>query len=70
MVETDLYDYAFTSDVFSKILNLNEYDDVYATEGQYVLNLDNFFITEEVTTWRDSYAFLDSLSSVCMPLMY
>ena len=62
---TDAYAASSASDVFEKILDLNEYDDVYATEGQYIFNLEDLFTTEEDTTWRDEIGFLDSISSVC-----
>ena len=44
---------------------MNEYDDLYGIEGKYVLQLDDLFITEENTAWRDAYQILDSVSSVC-----
>ena len=53
-----------------RILDLNEQDDVFAIDGKYVFNLDDLFVSEIDTTWRDSFGFLDSLSSVCTPLTY
>ena len=55
---------------FEQVFMKNAQDDVFATEGKYVMNLADFYEVSESTTWRDPEAFLESLSSRCLELSY
>ena len=57
-------------EAFEKIFMRNDQDEVYATEGKYVMNLADLFEVNEVTTWRDPEAFLETLSSRCLEMTY
>jgi hypothetical protein len=60
----------FTTGEYVEIWNPDHQDLQYNLAGQFVMNLSDFFYTNEVTTYRDAFLFLDEISVVCTNLSY